>query len=75
MTGTAYRPGVGANGYGTTGGTKSPCAPPARADFINPRVDTAGAKADNRNEANKGASIGALSKVFSGVDKELLRSE
>ena len=48
LAGAACGMGVGTSGSGTTGGTKSPYALPARADSINQRVDTAAAKKDGK---------------------------
>ena len=53
LVGTDCGTGVGTSGSGTTGGTKSPCALPARAYSITQRVDAATAKAYDKDEADK----------------------
>ena len=67
--------GLGVSRSGATIGTKSPCAPPARADSIKPRVDAVGAKANGKDKADKRAATGAPTKVVPGAGKELLQSE
>ena len=51
--GVACGTGVGASGSGAAGGTESPCAPPARADSIKPRVDAAAAMADGKDKPTR----------------------
>ena len=55
------------------GGTKSPYAPSTMAYSINERVKATAAKADNKDEADKGATMGAPTKVVPGAGKELPR--
>ena len=64
-----------ASGAATTGGTQSPCAPPARADSIKPRVDSDVAKEDDKEDANTGAATGMPTKIVLGTGKELPWSE
>ena len=67
--------GLGVSRSGATIGTKSPCAPPARADSIKPKVDAVGVKANGKDKADKRAATGAPTKVVPGAGKELLQSE
>jgi hypothetical protein len=67
--------GAGTGGASAVGGTKSPCAPPARTDDIDSRVDAAAAKADGEGDASEGSATGAPTKVVPGAGEELPRSE
>ena len=53
LAGATCGTGVGTSGSGATGGTKSPYAPPARADSIKSRVDASAAKADDKDKPKR----------------------